>query len=94
MRKVDPVKHEEKRREILTAAQRCFARDGFQGASTSQTCKEAKNSPGHLYHYFASKEDIVKAIAEMRLEITGLAAPSTASRSLLRRNRPGRLSYA
>ena len=69
MRKVDPVKHEEKRREILIAAQRCFARDGFQGASTSEICKEAKISPGHLYHYFASKEDIVKAIAKMRLDI-------------------------
>jgi TetR/AcrR family transcriptional repressor of uid operon len=53
----------------LIAVQRCFTRDGFQGASTSQICKEAKNRPGHLYHYFASKEDIVKAIAEMRLEI-------------------------
>ena len=69
MRKVDPVKHEEKRREILIAAQRCFARDGFQGASTSEICKEAKISPGHLYHYFASKEDIIKAIAKMRLDI-------------------------
>jgi TetR/AcrR family transcriptional repressor of uid operon len=69
MRKVDPVKHEEKRREILVAAQRCFARDGFQGASTSEICKEAKISPGHLYHYFASKEDIIKAIAKMRLDI-------------------------
>jgi TetR/AcrR family transcriptional repressor of uid operon len=69
MRKVDPVKHEEKRREILFAAQRCFARDGFQGASTSEICKEAKISPGHLYHYFASKEDIIRAIAKMRLDI-------------------------
>ncbi|HEY2008929.1 MAG TPA: TetR/AcrR family transcriptional regulator [Rhizomicrobium sp.] len=69
MRKVNPVKHEEKRREILIAAQRCFARDGFQGASTSEICKEAKISPGHLYHYFASKEDIIKAIAKMRLDI-------------------------
>lgn len=69
MRKVDPVKHEEKRREILIAAQRCFARDGFQGASTSEICKEAKISPGHLYHYFASKEDIIKAMAKMRLDI-------------------------
>jgi TetR/AcrR family transcriptional repressor of uid operon len=69
MRKVDPIKHEEKRREILVAAQRCFARDGFQGASTSEICKEAKISPGHLYHYFASKEDIIKAIAKMRLDI-------------------------
>jgi len=68
MRTVDPVKHEEKRREILDAAGRCFARKGFQGATISSICAEAKISPGHLYHYFASKEEIVGAIAEAGLE--------------------------
>jgi TetR/AcrR family transcriptional regulator, repressor for uid operon len=68
MRKVDPVKHEEKRQEILEAAGRCFARDGLQGASISDICAEAKISPGHLYHYFASKEAIVAAMVEGGLE--------------------------
>ncbi|OGR39260.1 MAG: transcriptional regulator [Desulfovibrionales bacterium GWA2_65_9] len=68
MRTVDPVKHEAKRREILDAAGRCFARKGFQGATISNICAEAKISPGHLYHYFASKEAIVGAIAEVGLE--------------------------
>jgi AcrR family transcriptional regulator len=68
MRKVDPVKHEEKRQQILDAAGRCFARDGFQGASISDICAEAKISPGHLYHYFASKEAIVAAMVEGGLE--------------------------
>lgn len=68
MRTVDPVKHEAKRREILDAAGRCFARKGFQGATISSICAEAKISPGHLYHYFASKEAIVGAIAEAGLE--------------------------
>jgi AcrR family transcriptional regulator len=68
VRKVDPVKHDEKRREILEAARRCFVRDGFRGASISDICAEAKISPGHLYHYFESKEAIVSALAEARLE--------------------------
>jgi AcrR family transcriptional regulator len=68
MRKLDPVKHEEKRREILGAAERCFVRDGLQGASISSICAEARISPGHLYHYFTSKEAIVGAIIEARLE--------------------------
>src|SRR3546814_1079723 len=68
MRKLDPVKHEEKRREILNAAERCFVRDGLQGASISSICAEARISPGHLYHYFASKEAIVSAMIEVRLE--------------------------
>ncbi len=68
MRKVDPVKHEEKRREILEAAERCFVRDGFRGASISDICGEAHISPGHLYHYFAGKEAIIRAMTELGLE--------------------------
>ncbi|MCX8475360.1 MAG: TetR/AcrR family transcriptional regulator [Sphingomonas sp.] len=68
MRKVDPEKHDQKRREILAAAERCFARSGFQGASISEIRAAAGISSGHLYHYFASKEEIVKEIAELRLK--------------------------
>ncbi len=70
MRTVDPVKYEEKRREILGAARRCFSRGGFRGASISDICAEAGISPGHLYHYFGSKEAILGAIVEMVLEET------------------------
>jgi TetR/AcrR family transcriptional repressor of uid operon len=68
VRKVDPVKHEEKRREILEAAARCFGRSGFHGTSTATICAEAGMSPGHLYHYFASKEAIIEAIAAASLQ--------------------------
>lgn len=68
MRKVDPEKHAEKRREILMAAGRCFARSGFRGASISDICAEAGVSPGHLYHYFPSKEAIIEMMAELGLE--------------------------
>lgn len=68
MRKVDPVKYEEKRAEILQAADRCFARHGFRGATIAQICAEAKISPGHLYHYFETKETIMAAIAGSGLE--------------------------
>jgi AcrR family transcriptional regulator len=70
VRKVDPVKHEEKRAEILAAAERCFARSGFHGATIAQICDEAGISPGHLYHYFASKEAIIGAITSAGLEYT------------------------
>lgn len=68
MRKLDPAKHEGKRREILAVAEKCFASDGFQGASIGQICKAAGISHGHLYHYFSSKEEIVEAIAQLRLQ--------------------------
>jgi len=64
LRTVDPLKHDERRRQILEAAGRCFARDGFRGASISDICKEAGISPGHLYHYFENKEAIVRAMTE------------------------------
>ena len=71
MRKLDPVKYEEKRREILKAVARCFRRHGLNGASISDICAEAKISPGHLYHYFDDKDAIITAMAEERLkEIT------------------------
>jgi TetR/AcrR family transcriptional repressor of uid operon len=64
MRKIDPRKHELKRQEILAAAGRCFARDGFRGASVADICAAAHISPGHLYHYFDGKESIIDAMAE------------------------------
>jgi TetR/AcrR family transcriptional regulator, repressor for uid operon len=67
MRKIDPVKHEQRRQEIIQAALRCFVRDGFHGASTTDICVEAKMSPGHLYHYFPSKEAIVEALVQENL---------------------------
>lgn len=73
MRKVDPVKHKEKRLEILAEAEKCFIAKGFRGASISEICAAARISPGHLYHYFASKEDIIAAIAQIRVEGTATA---------------------
>ncbi|AXW40894.1 hypothetical protein CJO89_22165 (plasmid) [Ralstonia solanacearum] len=46
MRTIDPVKHEKRRQEILAAADRCFRRDGFRGASISNICAEARMSSG------------------------------------------------
>jgi AcrR family transcriptional regulator len=68
MRKVDRAKYDEKRRHILEAAQECFQRNGFRGASVGDICAAARMSPGHLYHYFDSKEAIIEAIFELRLE--------------------------
>jgi len=67
MRKIDPVKHEQKRQEIIRAALCCFVRDGFHGASTTDICVAAKISPGHLYHYFPSKDAIIEALVQENL---------------------------
>lgn len=67
MRKTSLAKRGDKRHEILNAAMTTFLRAGLQGASISAICTEAGISPGHLYHYFESKEAIVEAISEAYL---------------------------
>lgn len=57
-----------RRQQILDAATECFKRWGFHGASISQICKTAGMSPGHLYHFFASKEAIIAGIVEQKLQ--------------------------
>jgi TetR/AcrR family transcriptional repressor of uid operon len=60
-----PVRAKSDRRaEILSAAQRCFVRSGFHGASMQDICHEAGMSPGNLYRYFPSKEALMAGIAE------------------------------
>src|SRR6201991_1720865 len=54
----------DRRSEILAAAQRCFVRSGFHGASMQDICNEAGMSPGNLYRYFPSKEALIAGIAE------------------------------
>jgi TetR/AcrR family transcriptional repressor of uid operon len=68
LRKVDPAKFEDKRSHILAAAERCFQRAGFRGASIADICTEAGIGPGHLYHYFASKEAIIETMTEFALQ--------------------------
>lgn len=52
-----------RRDQILSAARRCFARNGFHGTSMQQICVLAGLSPGAVYGYFPSKDDLVLAIA-------------------------------
>jgi AcrR family transcriptional regulator len=54
----------DRRAEILAAAERCFARSGFHGASMQEICAEAGMSPGNLYRYFPSKEALIAGISE------------------------------
>ena len=64
MRRVNAQLQSDRRAEILAAAQRCFVRSGFHGASMQDICAEARMSPGNLYRYFPSKEALMAGIAE------------------------------
>jgi AcrR family transcriptional regulator len=58
-----PEADNERRRQIVAAAMECFSRKGFARATIADICREAGVSPGHLYHYFPSKEALIEAIA-------------------------------
>ena len=64
MRRANAQLQIDRRAEILSAAQTCFARSGFHQTSMQEICAEAGMSPGNLYRYFSSKEAIILGIAE------------------------------
>jgi len=55
--------------KILMAAMELFATYGFPGTSVNAIAKKAGISKGLIYNYFESKEDIVKGLVEMMLQM-------------------------
>lgn len=55
---------EARRRQILDAARTCFVRNGFHMTSMQDVLREADLSMGAVYRYFASKEELIHAIAD------------------------------
>jgi len=53
-----------RRQQVLDAAQGCFRRHGFHGASMAEISAAAGMSVGHIYHYFENKDAIVAAIID------------------------------
>lgn len=53
---------EEKRKLILAAAVRVFARDGYHTSRVGDIAEEAGIAHGLLYHYFSSKEEVLATV--------------------------------
>ena len=51
-------------REILEAARRVVAHNGFQGVTIDRVAEEAKIAKGTVYLYFHTKEELLKAAVE------------------------------
>ena len=56
------VSQEEKRRQILDAAVRAFARKGYHACRVGEIAEEAGVAYGLVYHYFGSKEEVLQTI--------------------------------
>jgi TetR/AcrR family transcriptional regulator, fatty acid metabolism regulator protein len=59
---VPAVSQEEKRRQILNAAVRAFARKGYHACRVGEIAEEAGVAYGLVYHYFGSKEEVLQTI--------------------------------
>ena len=64
---------EEKREQILTAAIKEFAMNGFNGTSINKVAKRAKISIGAMYSYFDSKDDLFLTVVEKLFCVLELA---------------------
>jgi TetR/AcrR family fatty acid metabolism transcriptional regulator len=53
---------EDKRRHIVDAAVRVFARKGFHASRVGDIAEEAGVAHGLLYHYFNSKDEVLEAV--------------------------------
>ena len=61
MPKVSDAYLEARRKQILDASSSCFARQGFHQTTMQDLRRGAALSPGAVYRYFASMEEIIAA---------------------------------
>ncbi|MGG3836454.1 TetR/AcrR family transcriptional regulator [Paenibacillus thiaminolyticus] len=74
---------EERRNEILDAADELFEEKGFDGTSTNDILEKVGIARGTLYHHFKSKEDIMDALIERySVRLLGAAQEIAADKSI------------
>lgn len=61
-------KGDEKRQELLNAAERLFCQKGYEGTSVQDILNAAALSKGGFYHHFASKEEVIHALCDRRAQ--------------------------
>ncbi|MEQ1634862.1 MAG: TetR/AcrR family transcriptional regulator, partial [Planctomycetota bacterium] len=59
------------REKLVQAAMELFAFQGYQATGLAQIARKAKVLPGSLYYFFPTKEDLLHATLERRLELLG-----------------------
>ena len=67
-RHLDEERASSRRKQVLDAAECCFGRSGFHGASMAEISKAAGMSAGHIYNYFDGKDDIIAAFVQQNME--------------------------
>ena len=70
----------DRRRQILDAAVRVFARQGFHGCRVSDIADEAGVAYGLVYHYFRSKEEVLDTLFLERWDVLVATIDEVAAR--------------
>lgn len=68
MPKVTQEHRDAVRLRLLEAARACLTRTGYEATTTRDILAEAGLSPGTLYNYFSSKEDLIETLSEEVLQ--------------------------
>ena len=63
MPRISEERKTERREQILGGARRCFAENGYEGATVAKLEKEIGLSRGAIFNYFPSKEDLFVELA-------------------------------
>ena len=84
MAKAPPV---DRRRQILDAAIRVFARQGFHACRVSDIAREAGVAYGLVYHYFNSKDQVLNELFVERWSLLLAAIEEVDSRPILPREK-------
>jgi len=63
MPKISEERRAERREHILEGARRCFAENGYEGATVARLEDEIGLSRGAIFNYFPSKEDLFVELA-------------------------------
>lgn len=64
MRTADPVKEEQTRQEILSAARKLFQKYGLDKTTMEDIAQAAGKGKSSLYYYYKSKEEVFLAVIE------------------------------
>jgi AcrR family transcriptional regulator len=81
-------RHAMTRAQLLDAAERVFAREGYRGASVATIAAEAGYSHGAVYSNFAGKHDLFLALIEERIDARLAKVYETADSELGRGGEP------
>ncbi len=74
-RQRDEADYNERREQIMEGALRAFADHGFAKATNRAIADAAGiGSPGLIYHYFASKEDLLQQVVAARAPLVALTS--------------------